>query len=339
MSSKVSRRQFTRAVLATGGLLLVSRRAEAAAEFNLRMYDNQPADSSLNKRLVEMWAAVKDETRGRVQVTIFPENNQLPGGDTVALDMLAGGDLDFFAINGGTLGNIVPAMNVQGVLFAFSTPEQIFKALDGDLGDYLRGEARAKGIYAVARGCFENGFHQISCSTRPIRTVDDLQGLKIRTPNAPIFTDAWKALGAVPVAINMNKLYESLKNGTAEAQTNPLVILEFMKLYEVQKYVSMTNHGWTGFNLLANLKVWERLPADAQEVIERNAAKFARLQRADNNALNAGLRAKLAERGMIFNEADTSSFRARLGSYYAHWKDTIGQRAWSLLEAHVGKLA
>jgi TRAP-type transport system periplasmic protein len=137
----------------------------------------------------------------------------------------------------------------------------------------------------------------------------------------------------------LNKIYEALKSGAAEAQTNPLATAEFLKLYEVQKYVSLTNHGWSGFNLLASMKLWERLPSDLQSVIERNAVKFVRLQRADNNSLNAEFRTKLATQGMTFNEADTSSFRPRLASYYARWKETVGERAWSLLEVHVGKLA
>jgi tripartite ATP-independent transporter DctP family solute receptor len=286
-----------------------------------------------------MWAAVKEETRGRVQVQTFPENNKIAGGDPAALQMVVSGELDFFTLNGGSIGNLVPASNVQGLLFAFHTSEQVFSALDGDLGDYLRQEMMAKGLYAVPRGCFDNGMHQITCSTHPIRSADDLQGLKIRTPDAPIYVEAWKALGATPVVANINKLYETLKSGAAEAQTNPLAIAEFMKLYEVQKYVSMTNHGWSGFNLLASMKLWERLPADLKQVIERNAVKYVRLQRADNAALNAEFRTKLAGQGMIFNEADTSSFRGRLSPYYARWKDTIGAQAWSLLEAHVGKLA
>jgi tripartite ATP-independent transporter DctP family solute receptor len=337
MSDLISRRHFTIGLMAAGGMILVSRRG-FAADFVMRQFHNQPADSPLHKRLVEMWAAVKEETHGQVQVATFAENNQIPGGDPAALNMVVSGDLDFFTLNGGSIGNIVPAMNVQGILFAFRTPAQVFEALDGDLGDYLRAEAEAKGLYAVPKGCFDNGFHQISCSTRPIRSIDDLQGLKIRTPDAPIYVEAWKAMGASPIAVNLNKIYETLKNGTAEAQTNPLAIVEFLKLYEVQKYISMTNHGWSGFNLLANLKMWRGLPPDVQRIVERNAAKFARLQRADNQALNDEFRTRLAQQGMIFNEAETGSFRARLGPYYARWKDTVGERAWSLLEAHVGKL-
>jgi TRAP-type transport system periplasmic protein len=334
---RISRRAFAKGALAAGGLLLASRRS-MAADFELRQYHNQPDDSPLHKRLVEMWASVKEESHGRVQVQTFADNNKLPGGDPAALAMVVSGELDFFTLNGGSIGNLVPASNVQGLLFAFHTPEQVFSALDGDLGDYLRKEMMAKGIYAIPRGCFDNGMHQITCSTRPIRSADDLQGLKIRTPDAPIYVEAWKALGATPVVANINKLYETLKSGAAEAQTNPLAIAEFMKLYEVQKYVSMTSHGWSGFNLMASMKLWPRLPVDLQQVIERNAAKYVRLQRADNASLNAEFRTKLAEQGMIFNEADTSTFRGRLAPYYARWKDTIGTQAWSLLEAHVGKL-
>src|SRR5882672_281098 len=328
MSRGISRRNFTRGALVAGGWMLVSRRA-AAADFELRQFHNQPDDSPLHKRLVEMWAAVKEETGGRVQVETFADNNHLAGGDPAALQMIVSGELDFFTLNGGSIGNLVPASNVQGLLFAFHTPAQVFDALDGDLGDYLRQEMSAKGLYAVPKGCFDNGFHQITCSTKPIRSVDDLQGLKIRTPDAPIYIEAWKALGAAPVVANINKLYETLKSGAAEAQTNPLAIAEFMKLYEVQKYVSMTSHGWSGFNLLASMKLWQRLPADLQQAIERNAMKFARLQRADNAALNIEFRTKLAQQGMIFNETDTSAFRARLAPYYARWKGTIGQQAWS----------
>src|ERR1700736_1536174 len=148
MSKLISRRRFTSGVLAPGELMLASRHTQAA-DFELRQFHNQPADSPLHKRLIEMWAAVKDETRGRVQVQTFPDNNQIAGGDPAALNMVVSGDLDFFTLNGGSIGNLVPAMNVQGILFAFRTPTQVFGALDGDLGDYLRGEMMTKGLFAV----------------------------------------------------------------------------------------------------------------------------------------------------------------------------------------------
>ena len=338
MSGRFGRRDFALGLLATGGVVLASR-GSRAADFTLRQFHNQPVESPLHKRLVEMWTAVKAETGARVDVQTFAENDHLAGGDPAAFKMLVSGELDFFTLNGGVIGTIVPAMNVQNVPFSFRAQAQVYDALDGDLGDYLRGEMHSKGIYGVPRGCFENGMHQITCATKPIRAADDLNGLKMRSPAAPIYVDAWKTLGTEVVVANLDQLYETLKSGAAEAQADPFAIIELLKLYEVQKYVSITNHTWSGFNLITNLKLWERLPKSAQESIERNVAKFARLQRADNDALNVEARELLAKQGMTFNEAETASFRAKLKPFYARWKETLGQKCWNLLEAHAGKLA
>jgi tripartite ATP-independent transporter DctP family solute receptor len=336
--SLISRRRFTFCLTAAGGSLLVSRRAPAA-EFEMRQFHDQPAESPLHKSLVDMWAAVRAETNGRVEVRTFPENDKIAGGDPAALTMVVDGSLDFLTLNGGLIGTVVPAFYVQAMPFAFRTLDQVYGAIDGDLGDYLREEMRAKGVYAVPRGCFDNGFQQLTCATKPIRTVTDLQGLKVRTPKSPIYIELFQALGATPVPTNLSELYETLKSGAAEAQTDPLAFIELFKLYEVQKYVSLTSHVWNGFNLIANLKTWQSLPADVRGVIERNVAKFVQIQRRENDALNDGLRTRLVQRGMTFNEADTGSFRVRLGPFYARWKEMIGLRTWSLLEARVGKLS
>ena len=232
----------------------------------------------------------------------------------------------------------VPAANVQATPFAFRTEAQVYKAIDGDLGRYLGEELKAKGIYAVPRGCFENGFHQITCATRPIRAADDLQGLKIRAPGNALYLEFWKTLGALPMGMNINKMYEALKAGVVEAQEDPLDVAELFHLYEVQKFMSITNHSWSGYNLLANLKIWQGLPADVRQSIERNAVKFVRLQRTDTVSFNRELRPRLTQQGMIFNDADVASFRAKLSPFYVDWKESIGERAWSLLEADVGKL-
>jgi TRAP-type transport system periplasmic protein len=335
--SKISRRQFTARLALTGGIALISRSIRAA-DFKLRQFHNQPSESPLHKRLVEMWAAVKTETGGRVDVSTFADNNQLPGSDPQALKMLVDGELDFFTLNGGLIGTVVPAVNVQGIPFAFRNEAQVYRAIDGDLGEYLAKEMAAKGIYAVPRACFENGFRQITCSVRPIRTAEDLKGIKMRSPDTPIYLECWRALGATPVAFNFNKIYEVLKTGQADAQDNPLNVAELLKLYEVQKYISLTNHMWSGFNLIANLKVWQGLPADVQRIIERNAEKYVRLQRQDTDKMNHELAPRLTQRGMMINQPDAASFRARLGDYYARWKDTIGSKTWALLESHVGTL-
>jgi len=335
--SAISRRHFTWGLLAAGGMALTSRNLRAA-EWKLRQFHNQPAVSPLHKRLEELWAAVKTETGGRVDVQTFAENDHVVGGDPKAFQMLVSGELDFFTLNGGVIGSIVPAMNVQNVPFSFTRTAQVYNALDGDLGDYLRKEMSSKGIYGLRRGCFENGFHQITCATRPIRTAADLVGLKMRSPDAPIYVDSWKTLGTHVVVVNLDTLYKTMKSGAAEAQADPYSLIELLKLYEVQKYLSVTNHTWSGFNLITSLKSWQRFPAGVQEIIERNVAKYTKLQRADNDKLNVEASERLRQHGMIFNTADTASFRVKLQPFYARWRKVIGPQCWSLLEGHVGKL-
>jgi len=337
MPALIPRREVMFGLIATGATLLLGRRAPAA-DFHFRQFHDQPANSPLHRNLLEMWRAVKEQTGGLVQVQTFAENGGLRGGDRAALKMLIDGDLDFFTLNGGMIGTVVPAMNVQSIPFAFRNHAQVYKALDGNLGDYLCQAMEARGIYGFRGGCFANGFQQMTCATRPIRTAGDLQGLKMRSPAAEIYVELWKALDATPVVTDLGKAYEALKSGATEAQADPLSIVEDLKLYEVQKYVSITNHIWAGFNLIANLRVWQGLPPEVRTVIERNVAKYVSLQRAANDAFNARLRPRLVQQGMIFNHAEPSTFRSRLGPFYSHWKKIIGERTWSLLEASVGEI-
>jgi TRAP-type C4-dicarboxylate transport system substrate-binding protein len=117
-----------------------------------------------------------------------------------------------------------------------------------------------------------------------------------------------------------------------------LAVNEVFRLYEVQKYLAVTNHMWSGFNLMANAALWRRLPPDIQAVIERTAARFVRTQRDDQGRFNARLRTRLVERGMIFNEVDPAPFRARMAPVYAAWREKLGRKCWALLEGHVGTL-
>ena len=331
----ITRRRFN--LSAASGLMLICRSAKAA-DFSLRQYHNQPIESPLHKRLTEMWAAVNKETGGRVQVKIVPENNRMKDGDPDPLAMLIRGELEFYTLSGNGLASLVPAANVQATPFAFRNQAQALRAMDHDLGDYLRAELKAKGVYAVPRGCFDNGMHQITTATRPIRTAADMQGLRMRVPGSPVYQEFFKTFGAVTTGMNINMMHDALKAGRVEAQEDPLDVAELFKLYEVQKYVAMTNHSWSGYNLLANLKMWQALPEDVRGAIERNTRKFTGLQRADTARLNRKLRAELVQRGMVFNDADSRSFRAPLGGFYARWKESIGSMATNLLEAQVGPL-
>jgi tripartite ATP-independent transporter DctP family solute receptor len=337
MSLAVSRRCIVTGAAGLGLAAIVVRPGRAA-DYVFRQFHNQSETSSLHRRLTEMWAAVKAETNGRVETTVHAENAGIAGSDPAALKMLVSGELQFFTLMGGILGQVVPAAEVQQVPFAFRSEAEAHAASDGPLGDYIRAEMAAKGIHGFAVQAFDNGMRQISSSKRAIVAAADLEGQRIRLPAGQLFTDTFKALGAEPVTLNVNQIYDGLKSGKADAQENPLAVIELFKLYEVQRYISMTNHMWSGFNLMAHLGTWKALPDGIKEVIERNAAKHVRLQREEQRKLNASLRDTMAARGIAFNDADPASFRARLAPVYAAWKQKLGAKCWSLLEQTSGPL-
>jgi len=327
-----TRRSF---VAAAFGSLTVFTRTLKAAEYSFRQLHNQPATSSLHRRLVEMWTAVRTETQGRVDVQVFPENDKTPGSDPAVLKMLTSGEVAFFTVMGGILGTVVPAAEAQQMPFWFRSSAQAHRAMDGWLGNYLAGEMAAKGIFSFPVGAFDNGMRQIAGTKRPIATPEDLAGLKMRVPAGALLADTFKAFGAEPVVVNSDGIYNALKTGRVDAQENPLALVELFKLDEVVKYVSMTNHMWSGFNLIAHLPTWQRLPRDITTIIARNATKHVRLQRRDQDQMNAAARATLAGRGLAFNDVDAAPFRAKLSGLYAIWKDRLGTRCWSILEASV----
>ena len=299
----------------------------------------QPAGSHLQKFLGELWAAVKAETGGRLDVEVVPLSMGIPGGGPNVLKKVISGEIAFHVFMGPGLAHAVPAMEIQGLPFAFSSSEHVAAAMDGELGDYLQKEMAAKGLYAFPRGLMENGFRQIVSAQRSVRDAGDLAGYRMRIPEGRIFTDLFTSLGAVPVTVSIDKLYGALRDGAVDGQENPLVVAEELKLYEVAGCVSTTNHVWSGFNLYGNLGFWSALPGDVQEIARRNVAKFVAAQRAHVRKLNGELEARLAGRGMKFNIADTTSFRRLLsGGFYARWKSELGATAWGLLELTTGKL-
>jgi tripartite ATP-independent transporter DctP family solute receptor len=338
MSAPMSRRSALGVLAGAVTLPMALPSRVCAAQFRGRQFHNQPEGSVLHKSLVEMWAAVKTETQGRFEVETLADNGGVPGSDPEAVRMLVAGELEFFTVFGAPLALAVPIAEIQAVPFAFATREQAIAAADGRLGDYIRAEMTAKGIFGFPHGAFENGFRQITTRPRPIRTADDMAGLRIRTPQSQLFLDFFRTVGAEPRVVNFGQLYDALKRGEVDGQDNPVELTFTNRFYEVQKHVSPTNHMWSCFNLLANLKFWNRVPADVQAIIMRNVVSHVATQRQRQDELNHSLVPMLIERGMTFTEPDIASFRSRLGPLYARWKRHFGSRAWSLLEEHVGPI-
>jgi tripartite ATP-independent transporter DctP family solute receptor len=329
-----------RAVLATAALPLcaIRTRPADAAEFTYKWANNLPTAHPMNIRGAEAMARIKEATGGRLEIQVFP-NNQL-GSDTDTLSQLRSGAVEFFTLSGLILATLVPPASINGMGFAFAGYPEVWSAMDGALGAHVRSEIAKRGLFAMER-IWDNGFRQTTTSTRAVSAPADLRGLKLRVPPSPLWTSMFTALGAAPTSINFSETYSALQTRVVDGQENPLAIIETARLYEVQRFCSLTNHMWDGFWFLANARAWGRLPRDVQEIAHRELNASAVQEREDVAKLNGELRDKLSQRGLQFNNVDPAPFRARLreGGFYREWRGRYGEEAWRVLESSVGSLA
>jgi tripartite ATP-independent transporter DctP family solute receptor len=326
------------AVAAAATPALIMPKIAQAAEFNLKFGTNLPANHPLNIRANEAAERILKDTEGRVQINVFP-NNQL-GNDSDMLSQLRAGAIDFFTVSGvNVLSQMVPVSSIYGLGFAFPNDNAVHQALDGDLGKYLRGEFNKVGLMAMDN-IWSSGFRQITNSVRPITTPADLKNLKLRVPVSPLWTSLFQHLGAAPASINFSEVYSSLQTKVVDGQENPLSIISIAKLYEVQKYCSMTNHMWDGFWCMSSQKAWNRLPEKLRPIVSQHLNRSGLDVRADVAKLNASLQTDLQAKGMIFNTTDPAPFRAMLSKsgFYTEWRKKYGEEAWAMLEKYTGKL-
>ena len=309
-----------------------------SAEFSYKYANNLPVTHPMNVRAREMADAIKAETNGRVEISIFP-SSQL-GSDTDTLSQIRSGAVEFFTLSGLILSTFVPAASINGIGFAFQDYGAVWTAMDGELGAYVRRQIAAAGLVPMET-IWDNGFRQTTTSTKPINTPDDFRGLKLRVPPSPLWTSMFKALEAAPASINFNEVYSALQTRVVDGQENPLAIISTAKLNEVQKYCSLTNHMWDGFWFLANRRAWERLPENLRDIVTKHINAAGLKEREDVAKLNATLQQELAGKGMTFNQTDPARFRDKLrqAGFYAEWKGKYGDEAWAILERSTGKLS
>jgi tripartite ATP-independent transporter DctP family solute receptor len=319
-------------------LFAIRTRPANAAEFTYKMANNTPAIHPLTIRMTEAAERVLKATGGRVEIRIFP-NSQL-GADTDMLSQIRSGAIEFFSLSGLILATLVPPASINGVGFAFKNYDQVWAAMDGKLGAYVRGEIGKRGLLAMDH-MFDNGFRQTTTSTKPIKTPDDFKGLKLRVPVSPLWTSMFQALGSSPASINFAEVYSALQTKIVDGQENPLSLIETAKLYEVQKYCSLTNHMWDGFWLLANRRAFDKLPPDAQAIVNIEFGAAAMAERADIAKLNTDVRGTLEHHGLVFNDVDPAPFREALkqAGFYKEWRGKYGEDAWRVLEEAVGAVS
>ncbi|MEP9352182.1 DctP family TRAP transporter solute-binding subunit [Xanthobacter sp. KR7-65] len=256
------------------------------------------------------------------KITVQVGGNSQFGDDAEMLTGLRLGTLDISANSQGPTAGIVPQFGVIGLPFLFKTLPAAWQVLDGPIGDELKTEAEKKNLVVLA--FWDNGIRHISNNVRPITKPDDLKGLKIRTPPDPATIDTFAALGANPTPMKFSELYLALQQGVVDGQENPLMNIYSSKLFEVQKYLSLTGHKYEMTVFLMSKPVWAKLSADDKKIIQQAATEARDLNRKLSAASDESLRGKIEAAGVKFNDVDTAPFQAMVKPVYEKWTKEQG---------------
>jgi len=271
---------------------------------------------------------VEEKSGGRIKVEIYP-NGQL-GADRQTIEAVNLGTLEMCVPGGTVLSGFVGDFMVLDLPFLFKTKEDAFKVFDGEVGDTLNAKLEDIGIVNLGYG--ENGYRHITNNTKPIMTPADLSGIKIRTMENPIHMASFKAFGANPTPISFNELFTALQQKTVDAQENPIAIIYTSKLYEVQKYLSLTGHVYTNCPYLISKTFLESMPEDLQKIVRDAATDTIVEQRKMTNLQEQELISKLEESGMIINELTAEQKEEFIKAAEPVYEDFIAENGSEMLD-------
>jgi tripartite ATP-independent transporter DctP family solute receptor len=336
-SPSVSRR--TALALTAGGAatLLGSRSGRAAAPITLKLGHALADTHPSSKRLEHAAAQIRDLSKGRVELRLFP-NGQL-GSQTDIISQARSGAIDLTMQSSAVLATIAPSASIIGVAFAFRDYAAVWPAMDGDLGKYMRSEFEGANLVVMSR-MWDSGYRHVTTSTKPIVTPADLVGFKIRVPASPTWTLLFAALGSAPTSLDLSELYSALQTKIVDGEENPLPLISTSKLYEVQKYCSLTGHIWDGLWILANRRSWSKLPKDLQELVEDQLNQAGLQQRQDLVEADKSVQVELEKAGLVLNKPEIEPFRQKLreAGYYAAMKGRYKPEAWEILTRYTGPI-
>lgn len=314
-----SARAFACAIAATVSL----GGAAPAAEIDLKLAW-LTADSPTDPYAIAAHAfkdAIEAALPDRVEVSLFP-NRQL-GDDKEILEGLQFGTIDMGVITNAVVANVEPTYQLVDLPFLFGSAAQAHEVLDGPVGARLEENLRAHGV--VSLGAAEGGFRNMINNTRPVRTPEDVAGVKYRTMQNPVFIEMFSSLGGSPVPMAWGEVFTAMQQGTVDGLEIPASVVNSNNYAEVTKYLSFTRHTYSAIHLLMSERTFEGLPEDVrQAVLEAGEAAIA-AQRAAVAAAEAEVVAALREKGMAINEIeDVDAFRERVAPVYERFAPTIG---------------
>ncbi|TKB07062.1 TRAP transporter substrate-binding protein [Desulforhopalus sp. IMCC35007] len=275
----------------------------AAADMTLKLGHLANEDNIWNKAALKFADELKSLTNGKIEVQVFP--NESLGKEMDLVNGMQLGTVDM-TITGESLQNWAPMAALLAVPYAYKSIEHMDAVASGEIGEQIKAQiiekAKIRPIAYFARG------PRNLTSNRPITSPADLDGLKLRVPNVPLFVDVWKSLGAKPTPMAFSEVFTSLQNGTIDAQENPLALIKSASFFEVQKYINKTEHVRSWIYLTLSELTWAKLSADDQKAVMEAAARAQKYERELFIADEQQLVGELTEKGMTFVEVDGKAF-------------------------------
>jgi tripartite ATP-independent transporter DctP family solute receptor len=231
---------------------------------------------------------VKEKSGGKIDVKVFPAG--MLGGDMQSVSSLQGGLLQMSVMNAGLMASIAPDFAILDIPFLFDNAKEADAVMDGEVGKIFAKQLDTKNL--VVLSYWELGFRNLTNSRRPVEKVDDIEGLKIRVVQSPIYLEMFQALGANAVPMPFPEVYTALETGTVDGQENPAPSILTAKLNEVQKYLTLTRHTYNPMVLLFSKPLWEKLDQDEKDLLQQAAIEASAFQRqlsreADSKAVEA----------------------------------------------------
>ena len=313
MISSAIRRQAT--VLALFACMLCTTQAANAAddiqERTIRWGHLQGKDHPLSAGVNKFAQLVEQKSGGKMKVREFP--NSSLGSESQQQSALQGGTQEMMSASTTTLAGIVKEMGVLDFSFLFANEAEADALLDGPIGKRLMDRLPEHGLIGLAY--WENGFRNVTNSKRPINRPEDLEGLKIRVMQNPVYLDTFKAVHANPIPMAFGELFTALETKTVDAQENPFSIILANKFNEVQKYLSVTRHSYNTFIVLMSKKFWDKLSPKEQQIVQEAAIEARTFERQVSRADSSKALAELKAKGMAVNDlsaAELTRMRTQL---------------------------
>ncbi len=251
---------------------------------------------------------IEEKTNGAVKAEVYPAGQLGGDGQLVESMVMDAGTVDIVITDASNFGTVVPDMNISGLPFLFDGFDAAWAFMDGEVEAAAEAELLEVGIRVLAH--YDNGFRCVTNSKGPVETPDDMKGMLIRTPENQVIMATMSALGANPQPLAFSELYQALQQKTYDAQENPIPVIYNNKLYEVQEYLSVTNHIYSGMCFAIAESTWNKLTAEQQEIVAAAALASGDYDREMNRQQTEDLVANLEEAGMKINYPELAPFSA-----------------------------